>query len=569
MNDDKSYRREDHSPVCTCFKCEAYDREQDARRSYEPERLNFCSKHQSWLCGCANAPRSLSNLIRKGGFAVLFTGLVIFGAWGAWVLLTTSQQDNIVSTPEPTVTDDALTPEMPPDDILVPDEIQTGDVLTPEMPLGVIPIPETPVMTIDVPAPETPATDIALNKAISLWTEFNPTIELEQLEVRFIDLPERVDHIGLYCQNGCDSGDLRGLRSVRSRRDKGYAEILIDTGGLSCESEWVAFSANYMASALSHLIGVHLSERYPLYEFEDYTPDSGVVRDLMALYDIPEGFFPTEPEWFDDADEIVVWLNAADGAADGVTVDRYNEIIDEYNCLYDGVREIAHVTNVVVDDQVGFNPDPVTPDDGNALKIRLVNASGNQRGASQAGIELWTDLNPTVNIQMVSGGNIADVVMTFIDLPEHADYVGLYCSHGCDSLDYMGMSGRRFRDDKGYAEILIDTGRVSCTNEWNAYHANSLANTVAHEIGHHLGLGHHRSEDHLLHGRYSPAPVPGDFDDLGYNIPSLLPYDGWLDAQVRIQERWDEIGDGWMWSNSLLNEWNSLVDEWNCLNNVD
>jgi len=66
--------------------------------------------------------------------------------------------------------------------------------------------------------------------------------------------------------------------------------------------------------------------------------------------------------------------------------------------------------------------------------------------------------------------------------------------------------------------ITIELGSYDCKNRWQQYSEQSVADTVAHEVGHYLGLQHHASKNHLMYG-FGDRTTQVSFDDLGYNIP--------------------------------------------------
>jgi len=143
-----------------------------------------------------------------------------------------------------------------------------------------------------------------------------------------------------------------------------------------------------------------------------------------------------------------------------------------------------------------------------------------QAEALRRGMSLWANANPDMEFQQVESGQ--EVRITFTALPEWADYVGLYCSNGCSDGDFSGVV-----DDivsGGGPQILIDTGTRYC-NGGDEYAINVMADTVAHEIGHLFGLGHHADKNHLMHGDHGggyPVHSASTFDDLGLNIPNQL-----------------------------------------------
>ena len=64
----------------------------------------------------------------------------------------------------------------------------------------------------------------------------------------------------------------------------------------------------------------------------------------------------------------------------------------------------------------------------------------------------------------------------------------------------------------------VELGSYDCIGNWNQYSIFSLSDTISHEIGHYVGLGHSQNESHLMWGISQPYP-DDNFDNLEYNIP--------------------------------------------------
>lgn len=102
--------------------------------------------------------------------------------------------------------------------------------------------------------------------------------------------------------------------------------------------------------------------------------------------------------------------------------------------------------------------------------------------------------------------------------------------------------------------MKIRLGAVNCNGNWEQYSMNTISDTIAHEIGHYLGLKHTSNENHLMYGKTNEIVIKtgevlrSEFvsaqyyiNDLGYNIPSQ-----------------NSSFDTWNGSNELLIKYNEL-----------
>ena len=104
----------------------------------------------------------------------------------------------------------------------------------------------------------------------------------------------------------------------------------------------------------------------------------------------------------------------------------------------------------------------------------------------------------------------------------------------------------------------IELGSYDCRGNWQQYSSNMIADTIAHEIGHYLGLEHHTNDSHLMYGDDEFTQIV--FDDLGYNIPNPnSKYMTWIEWEKLEQqlERYD--------SSNNVNAYNRIVEEMNCI----
>jgi len=76
-------------------------------------------------------------------------------------------------------------------------------------------------------------------------------------------------------------------------------------------------------------------------------------------------------------------------------------------------------------------------------------------------------------------------------------------------------------------DIIIGLEELNCKSEYVQYDQGKIANILAHEVGHALGLLHTLDQAHLMYGE--DENVQDNFDTLGLGIPALQEenYVGW------------------------------------------
>ena len=108
----------------------------------------------------------------------------------------------------------------------------------------------------------------------------------------------------------------------------------------------------------------------------------------------------------------------------------------------------------------------------------------------------------------------------------------------------------------GFMEIEL--GSYDCRGNWQQYSTNTIADTVAHELGHYLKLEHATNKSHLMYGDDEFTQI--EFDDLGYNIPSPnSKYLTWI-----VSEKLEQQLQRYSSSNNV-NAYNSIIKEMNCV----
>jgi hypothetical protein len=193
------------------------------------------------------------------------------------------------------------------------------------------------------------------------------------------------------------------------------------------------------------------------------------------------------------------------------------------------------------------------------------------------GFSAWSDLNPYFEFVWTDTDPL--VWVEWVDY--HSEYVGLaciWCLNQDPSMDIILY---------GYD---CGGGRIHRTPD-------AVRDTVAHELGHILGLGHHTNKTHLMYG---PEYQVDPYETYGYAVPDQLEewtyvgeaelneqilvledeLDG-LDAEItKLQSRGDRVGNtiyfdtqsqanryNWLIGeyNRVVGEYNALAEELNCM----
>lgn len=235
----------------------------------------------------------------------------------------------------------------------------------------------------------------------------------------------------------------------------------------------------------------------------------------------------------------------------------------------------------------GF-PCPITYGIDHSLQVWLITVGVDVSHAATImeavhdGFEAWSGLNPA--LQFAQTDYDPDISIQWI-LPGR-DHIGLAC------VDCIGYDA--------YMDIAIHD--EDCNGVPVAFGHGIIRNTVAHELGHNLGLLHHADESHLMYGDNG---IRTGFDTLGYSVPEQLPeyFVGEeellleldvLDAKIiQLQKEADAFADLYVTEtsgntiyfssdrladrynimadriNNNIREYNMLVDRLNCMKDVD
>ena len=125
-------------------------------------------------------------------------------------------------------------------------------------------------------------------------------------------------------------------------------------------------------------------------------------------------------------------------------------------------------------------------------------------------LHAWTDINPRLEFQRV------------YDTPFGQAFAITWQKNPIliQGSENILVSGQRMPLSPTTDNILIGIGITDCNGKYHAMDQAALTRTIAHEVGHVMGLGHHINKSHLMHGDARPEPDI-DFDESGLTIPAL------------------------------------------------
>ena len=160
------------------------------------------------------------------------------------------------------------------------------------------------------------------------------------------------------------------------------------------------------------------------------------------------------------------------------------------------------------------------------------------RGAMDTSVEMWEKSNTQLEFETKSrplnetayeySTQATSIVNLHFEETLPADRVGYY-----DTRYYETPSGPDFI----YHNIYIQMGWNDCNDNYQRFHPDAIADTLEHEIGHYLRLGHTNERGHLMWSPYNDAVPLSEFDTLGWNIPSDTSYDQPRTINGRLLDR--------------------------------
>ena len=169
-------------------------------------------------------------------------------------------------------------------------------------------------------------------------------------------------------------------------------------------------------------------------------------------------------------------------------------------------------------------------------------------------IKQWTDKNPEMTIQLVESNGDVHIEWKKVIFAGHT-----------------GLMEGSIMD--------VELGSLDCNNNWNQYSIFSISDTISHELGHYLKLGHSADPTHLMYGNDEFTQIP--FDDLGYNIPdNHLDFQSWIVSE-KLENEYDQLsieydrfpsvienGIEYQKAAKMYERLNFLTDELNCIADV-
>ena len=129
--------------------------------------------------------------------------------------------------------------------------------------------------------------------------------------------------------------------------------------------------------------------------------------------------------------------------------------------------------------------------------------------AIDSAIQFWELDNPQLDLQLVESDSDLDITWSKWMA---GSTLGVYQVYNST------INGTTVSNHK----IIVRMGNDDCHSNYQPYSMDSLTHTIAHELGHYLGLRHIDARDHLMHSdEFFAVDSILVYDDQGYTIPQV------------------------------------------------
>lgn len=186
-----------------------------------------------------------------------------------------------------------------------------------------------------------------------------------------------------------------------------------------------------------------------------------------------------------------------------------DDILSEQDFKIDTANEQNSPSEIIVKNPntriISYNVDPI-PDISNKESVQL---------AVEEAFVSWEEENN--NLEFEKTDNFPDIQIEWQTIAADS-HAGL----ATYSEKYKGV-------------ITVGLGKFDCNDEFVQYDGNLLHQTIMHEVGHILGMGHHPEKTHLMYG-ISGINVES-IDNFEYAIPEYQ--DGFFEGYIELENNYN------------------------------